>query len=396
MEGDSIYISLQEATQYCGYTQEYLSLRARQGKLKAIKFGRNWVTKREWLKEYLNNDVKKFAPPPENLPVEEERKPMLPKIRPELKLRFGFLVILVFALLVNNLFFGKESFKNVFEDLDFQVAKSNENVEDFLVDGAQGFVNFLDQIKTGMSMTFKIVENASQLAREGAVISAGDSFGSISENLKEFGQWLARQTFAVGQKIVGVYTTANDFVEQKLGGFASQTFVVGQKIVHSVRNTISSVPDFVRSVISNGVQGYTVVNNFVKQKLGRLVHPVRNIVSRTSSFVKNVISNGVQKYFAANDFIEEKISQGYRAVTQFLTPQKIVEEKLIPKLAGEGVVIIPSTEKNEELKEKIKAAFSDEIIVEAKDETSGFIIPIFKKVEEQKYLYIIVPISYEQ
>jgi len=47
------YISLQEATKFCEYTQEYLSLRARQGKLKSVKFGRNWVTKREWLEEYL-------------------------------------------------------------------------------------------------------------------------------------------------------------------------------------------------------------------------------------------------------------------------------------------------------------------------------------------------------
>ncbi|MCK5044601.1 hypothetical protein KAR26_02640, partial [Candidatus Parcubacteria bacterium] len=47
------YISLSEATDYCDYSQEYLSLRARQGKLKAKKFGRNWVTKKEWLKQYI-------------------------------------------------------------------------------------------------------------------------------------------------------------------------------------------------------------------------------------------------------------------------------------------------------------------------------------------------------
>jgi hypothetical protein len=58
------YISLQRATKYCNYSQEYLSLRARQGKLRAVKFGRNWVTTREWLSEYLkksedyNNSLK--------------------------------------------------------------------------------------------------------------------------------------------------------------------------------------------------------------------------------------------------------------------------------------------------------------------------------------------------
>ena len=47
------YISLTEAAKYCDYTQEYLSLRARQGKLKAKKFGRNWVTTKQWVEQYL-------------------------------------------------------------------------------------------------------------------------------------------------------------------------------------------------------------------------------------------------------------------------------------------------------------------------------------------------------
>ena len=47
------YISLAEAAKLYGHSQEYLSLRARQGKLKAVKFGRNWVTTKEWVGEYL-------------------------------------------------------------------------------------------------------------------------------------------------------------------------------------------------------------------------------------------------------------------------------------------------------------------------------------------------------
>ncbi len=55
-EKNGDYISLTEASQYTGdYSQEYLSLRARQGKLKAIKFGRNWVTKKEWVDQYLEH-----------------------------------------------------------------------------------------------------------------------------------------------------------------------------------------------------------------------------------------------------------------------------------------------------------------------------------------------------
>lgn len=46
------YISLREAAKLCSYSQDYLSLRARQGKLKALKLGRNWVTTQEWLRQY--------------------------------------------------------------------------------------------------------------------------------------------------------------------------------------------------------------------------------------------------------------------------------------------------------------------------------------------------------
>lgn len=48
------YLSLEEATKHCNYSQEYLSLRARQGKLKAVKIGRNWVTTEDWIKKYVS------------------------------------------------------------------------------------------------------------------------------------------------------------------------------------------------------------------------------------------------------------------------------------------------------------------------------------------------------
>jgi len=105
---NSEYISLQEAAKYCNYSQEYLSLRARRGKLKAVKFGRNWVTKKEWLEEYLEkikkNNNNNFEPyqifaPPENLPI--EKLPVL---------RFGFVVALVFVVLIAGIFYSRESF----------------------------------------------------------------------------------------------------------------------------------------------------------------------------------------------------------------------------------------------------------------------------------------------
>ncbi len=49
------YLPLYDAAKRCPYSQEYLSLRARQGKLKAVKKGRNWLTTEKWLNEYIKN-----------------------------------------------------------------------------------------------------------------------------------------------------------------------------------------------------------------------------------------------------------------------------------------------------------------------------------------------------
>lgn len=82
------YISLAEAADHSEYSQEYLSLRARQGKLKAVKQGRNWVTTMAWLNEYLNQaeDAKRQlreatvvteAPKPQSTAVASEPKSSL-------------------------------------------------------------------------------------------------------------------------------------------------------------------------------------------------------------------------------------------------------------------------------------------------------------------------------
>ena len=49
IENKREYISLSGAAKLCKYSQDYLSLRARQGKLKAVKKGSRWETTREWL-----------------------------------------------------------------------------------------------------------------------------------------------------------------------------------------------------------------------------------------------------------------------------------------------------------------------------------------------------------
>src|SRR3989344_2806305 len=47
------WISMLEASKLCAYSQEYLSLLARRGKIFSKKIGRNWYTTREAVDDYL-------------------------------------------------------------------------------------------------------------------------------------------------------------------------------------------------------------------------------------------------------------------------------------------------------------------------------------------------------
>jgi len=55
------FISLAAAAKMTNYSQDYISLLCRQGKLKAEKLGRNWVTTKEWIYEYVDKTEGKGA-----------------------------------------------------------------------------------------------------------------------------------------------------------------------------------------------------------------------------------------------------------------------------------------------------------------------------------------------
>jgi len=333
--GDN-YVSLQEATEYCSYSQEYLSLRARQGKLKAVKFGRNWVTKKEWLEEYLekveeyNNTLtaQKVVAPPGNLPIEE----------PASLVRFGFIVALVFVLLVAGCVFGKTSFQNVFETANPYVIE---------------------------------ISQASDLAAKEIFEDTKNSYAQIPSLTQEFNE-------GFDKGMAEIFKSASSYT-YLIGGAGD---IIVENVVEVLAEIVSDIP---QSFVTVSLSTASIGDVF--QEYGQWIG------KSTSGWFSSQTEEIVQNYWLLNDFLEGKI----KTLSQlFRKPEKIVEEKLIPKSAEGGAVIIPSTEKDEEVKEKIKSAFSDEVKVEPKDKTSGIIIPIFKEGEGQKYLYILVPISYEQ
>src|SRR3989338_3366051 len=54
-EGERKYFSLNEAQKFTPYSQEYLSLLARKGRIEAVKFGRNWMINKKAIYDYLES-----------------------------------------------------------------------------------------------------------------------------------------------------------------------------------------------------------------------------------------------------------------------------------------------------------------------------------------------------
>ena len=204
------YISLSDAAKYCNYSQEYLSLRARQGKIRAEKRGRNWFTTQKWLKEYLRNKEKYSKHRPyrdghdngrlkENLaePIsvsdQFERTPVLLKstlapsgkeelaltsvkkiiFQTQLDLKFGFVFSLISILLISGATFGRVS------SLDF--FRGARNISHYNLQALEEFSEWLP--RAAQRKTARFWSNPSGFGSD-IVFSVGDFSANFSGGLK--------------------------------------------------------------------------------------------------------------------------------------------------------------------------------------------------------------------
>ncbi|MBA7611112.1 hypothetical protein ES703_18329 [subsurface metagenome] len=193
------YLSLSEATEFCHYSQEYLSLRARQGKLKALKFGRNWVTKKEWLQEYFqrvedyDTQIKKAKfkkksvkgktqpAPPGNLPVKKliEIKFSLKDIRPTLATALVILLIIVGGIS------ERETFIKGYNNISPYIEEIGKTGDFMIADAGQSILETLRDIES-FSDDFYL-----------AAVNYQDTSTFLSNVFKEYGQWIKNQILEI-------------------------------------------------------------------------------------------------------------------------------------------------------------------------------------------------------
>jgi len=394
------FISLQEASKLCDHSQEYLSLRARQKKLRAVKLGRNWVTTREWLNEYLlkaenyknnlnnkNNKKpkkelfqsqkqkkeavfqkqeksfqketvftsqrKKIVSAPDNLPIGEVKllpvqpiqyliieflKNFFKKAVSSSNFRFGFSFVMTLILIVAVGIWGRDSFKVVRNDVDGFMLFAKEKISQDEIYSAAIYDTmdvFKDYFKwIGSSKPGRVVKN---------------TYNFVWRNTKE-GYLIVKDGYVFSKR----------FCENKL-------LTVNQIISNNWNSLIRSAKKF----------AYEIKESYFGFK------------EICFAFVKD-FTNTFQS-------IEKSIGFNFIKTREFLfglfKPIKVSEVSEIVKETKEGLVVVPSSDKDAEMKEKIKQSFSDEVKVEMTDKTSGYITPIFKTGEGEKYLYLLVPIK---
>ncbi|MFH1841336.1 MAG: hypothetical protein ABH800_01070, partial [Candidatus Nealsonbacteria bacterium] len=372
MEGknNNNFISLQNATKLCNYSQEYLSLRARQGKLKAEKIGRNWVTTKEWLQEYLKsakeyNNItnekkeKKVAEekkaveafPPESLPVGELKKPVVvqptftfdgKKIIKSLTVSFkeirpAFIAALAFVLIIAGGVFGKESLtqsynsfspvikeadqikKLAIKEIDDSFLQVYEDVNFFaneFIKLGKPLVNKADQIASDfdqeITSVLKAVGNKEiLLADMPTSVTVQEAFSEVLDIFKDYKKWVKSKTFYVWQEIENTtfassYASANGFLEDKLNNFT-----------YNFHKKYLVLYDFFKDRASRRIESlkgsHLVFSSFFQKKTLIAGDKIFGTYLVVGDFFENVFVSPAKEvsknYSLANNFIEKKIVQ---------------------------------------------------------------------------------------
>lgn len=319
------YISLKEASRFCDHSPDYLNLLVRKGKLKALKIGRNWVTKKDWVEVYLQNTNLKNS----ELAKEREANVITP------------------AIAISEL----EKKTEAFEMLPAQI------------------------IETVMPMPaprpFEIARNIELIKKENVNFNRkSKERGNFAEKFAAFPEsitlpllvctvfviffWGVRPVldqvkYGVGSGLAG--GTANLF-----GAFAGAAKDVGDKFA-GIAEYLMNDKSEVTSIITNAVMVEKIVYD-----------------ESMKSLQDNVVNDTKGRF--------EKFRQEFGLITKNDGKQE------------RGIVVVPSSgnqEKDRQIESKIEESFSDEVKVRPTNDTTGVIVPKFKDKEGSEYLYMMVP-----
>jgi len=314
------YISLSKVAEYCNYSQEYLSLRSRQGKLKAVKFGRNWLTTKEWIDEYIktmaeynNKNVTKeqrIFTPPSNLPVRddlfgEDKEPyganlldydlgkilaglksFKNRLEPEMKLRFAFVVLFTISSFITSIAFGQNSIKSAYNDFNSFALMASEEFDrgavelvsvriPGLVESTASYVEgFINKTEDVVYNQLANLTNSYADARDFFVITEKQIYQELSSKSKSIGNFVQTtiDNYITSDKLadqymVSGYVGAKDYFVS-LSSKIVNNYVAADKLIDEIFiKALSDANNRIKGIVNNGVQLYVDIDKSFDKKV---------------------------------------------------------------------------------------------------------------------------------
>lgn len=431
--GISAYISLHQAASQSRYSLEYLSLRARQGKLRAIKIGRNWVTTKEWLADYMlhngNGITEKSLAQAEKESAEARKIEKIEKIkitRPKVDYRkkindfwertglvinpqslacalpiffFTFILssILVFSFQYrNNIKYSFSAFLPILQE------EGEKSLQTFY--NSQKQITW--QLPANLSIDFTDMLGSSFLSKVRSLPGLVSFYGShdlsfLSFHVKSWGYSIELLKDYLGQIIGGYDSLAKDSFKENQKRVISSLNSFSLSIKENIfigKSATSGFLFFCEEEIGTKTAG---LFEFVKNSLGGvqdvLQKKAQNLSANFFQTASGEIWSSLSKSFSSlKKFFQQKVLALFNPVKDLAVREKIKQPNdTLPRTdkINQGMVVIPSSDKDEEIKKKIQNSFSDEVKVMPKDENSGIVVPVFKEREGSDYLYIMVPVK---
>jgi hypothetical protein len=348
---ENIYISLQEATKYCNHSQEYLSLRARQGKLKSIKLRKKWMTTKEWLEDYLEKSKEYHSSlinGKNKLAVEEKfEKPQSFQNLPAKKipaLRFGFVAALVIVLILATGVFGKESFLNVFRKIPPFVQEFSQGFDRGVADSSLKLKIKSEKLTEDLSYYTHLVDMVGDIIVEEITKSFTQSFTGIAEGIKIF--------FSVEYQTADIGEAFKDYGQWIGTNLKSNYSAANEKL----ENTVSSLGINLETIPDKVFQKYQAINDLLKKQISLFSQQTKNLVLDFFSWFKKPEKVAVSPQQPKTEEIknlqpevekpkqEEVKTKEISKVPQVQTIKEVLKEKTVTFLDQESVNRIKSLE----------------------------------------------------
>ncbi|MCD6500943.1 hypothetical protein J7K42_02980, partial [bacterium] len=344
------YISLREAAKYSGrYSQEYLSLRARQGKLKAVKFGRNWVTRKEWVDEYIKqvNDYKNKYKNNCHQTQVLDKKEAISTISsstftfqpvPRAKL-FAIVVALVFIFASIGLVFGYPYYGPALKEIGGDIVKGLDEGGRWMKGVGK---NLVKGVNEGVEEMGTVFTEASASIREFT--------SALGEGIVEIGEDISERVSNFGEKIVIKVARSRQFVARGVREGAKE---LGSKTLLGFKNfgaNISAGAGLIAEEVNEGLA--QPIKNFTKGTKNDFIRYITQDIRAIKKFAKEIPRTTLEIFKKvpqkiASIFKKEKIVHvpilTEEEIEELITERAIAEEELkelqetVEKLKEEGI-----------------------------------------------------------